>query len=360
MCINNDEIKHPGVILKSQLDEICMTNRELAFRVNASEKHISMIINGGKNISPAFAKKLSYVFDMTAADWLKIQADYDEYQLKLSEEENISQNEIQILKQIKEFTDYLLKTGKMYNNCGDATKVLQLRKLLRVSDLTVINQLHKHAAYRVQISDNAVIDPYVLFAWQRLCELETEKIQTASSLDIELLKKSISDIKILMFDKINNGIDELQKIFAKCGIAFTVVKNFRGAPVQGFIKKCDSGKLIMCLTIRRKRADTFWFTLFHEIGHIINGDYSQLFVDFSETKSDIENRADLFARKSLMSDNDYTKFVLSNNYKKYSSIAQFAKTQNVKPYIVIGRLQKEGYLDWSEFNQYIDMYDWVE
>lgn len=24
---------------------------------------------------------------------------------------------------------------------------------------------------------------------------------------------------------------------------------------------------------RRLNADSFWFTLFHEIGHIINGDY---------------------------------------------------------------------------------------
>ena len=43
-----------------------------------------------------------------------------------------------------------------------------------------------------------------------------------------------------MFLEINKAIDELKRIFAECGITFQVVKNFAGAPVQGFIKKVNN------------------------------------------------------------------------------------------------------------------------
>lgn len=42
------------------------------------------------------------------------------------------------------------------------------------------------------------------------------------------------------------------------------------SPVQGFIRKNDN-KIILSMTIRRAFADEFWFTLFHEIGHLLNG-----------------------------------------------------------------------------------------
>ena len=55
-------------------------------------------------------------------------------------------------------------------------------------------------------------------------------------------------------------------------IDFSVMKNFRGAPVQGYIFRRSDGVYQMVLTIRGAFADIFWFSLFHELGHIVNGD----------------------------------------------------------------------------------------
>jgi HTH-type transcriptional regulator/antitoxin HigA len=132
----------------------------------------------------------------------------------------------------------------------------------------------------------------------------------------------------------------LKKIFAECGIVFQVVKNFTGAPVQGFIKKNDN-KIILSMTIRRAFADEFWFTLFHEIGHLLNGDIvSTQFIDYADSRSDMEDKADEFARKTLINEEEYNAFISKNKLTE-EEIIKFAKEQEVKPFIVVGRIQKE-------------------
>lgn len=72
-----DFIIHPGETIEEAIDEINMSQKELAIRCGYSEKHISNVINGKKNISISFAKKLEYALGMDAIFWINLQANYD-------------------------------------------------------------------------------------------------------------------------------------------------------------------------------------------------------------------------------------------------------------------------------------------
>ena len=351
-------MKHPGEELQGKLNINGMSRKELALRTNVSEKHICTIVNGDKGISTAFARKLGYVFE-NPQYWITLQANYDAYQLKLQEENNISKEEIKLLKPLHDITAYFIEVGYMHNNCGDVSKVMQLRNFLQISDLTQIPKITYNAAYRAQLTNNVKVDPYVLFAWQRLCEKETENIATNKSIDKELLRSNIVKIKNAMYGDINEGIQEIQNILADCGIAFQVVRNFRGAPVQGFIKETIDGHLILCLTIRGKRADRFWFTLFHEIAHILNSDYKARFVDFDSVHGKTEQLADQYSSDVLIDPNKYHDFILSSDCTSWDRITAFAEAVKVKPFIVLGRLQNDGYLDWSDFPDKVTRYEWA-
>ena len=244
----------------------------------------------------------------------------------------------------------------MHNDCGDTEKVLQLRQILCVSDLTVIPNITYNAAYRAQINANTRIDPYVLFAWQRLCEKQMERDAFIGSFSIEMLRANITTIKRVMFSDFSKIQEELRKIFHTCGIGFGVVHHFRGAPVQGFIKRTDKGRVILCLTIRGKAADRFWFSLFHEIGHILNGDLDTRFVDFDSIKTASENAADQFARDALIPPMEYRKLLDSGTYTSYASIERFSNSIGVPAWIVIGRLHSDEWLDWSVFAKSIPSY----
>jgi len=137
------------------------------------------------------------------------------------------------------------------------------------------------------------------------------------------------------------------------------VQNFRGAPVQGFIKETADGRLILCLTIRGKRADRFWFTLFHEIAHILNGDNKTRFVDFDSVQGKTEQLADQYASDTLISPEKYRKFILSRDCTSWDRIIAFAEAVDVQPFIVLGRLQNDGYLDWADYPDKVVRYEWA-
>ena len=277
--LSRDLIIHPGETLLEVLEDREMTQKELAIRTGMSEKHISTILSGQKNISAAFAKKLEYALGIETEFWMNLQANYERELLEFEELNNISEQEICILKNLKEVIATWVSFGWLEENTNEANTVLDVRKIFGISNLLDTTKIKYAAAYRAQTKNS--VDPYVLFAWQRMCELLTDNIEVAKEIDLDKLRKKIPEIKEVMFLRANQIQKKLTNIFAECGIAFRIVPNFKGAPVQGFIKKKEDGSLILCMTIRQKFADIFWFTLFHEIAHILNGDTKNVFVDFS-------------------------------------------------------------------------------
>ncbi len=357
--LSPDFIIHPGETLTEVLEDMEMSQKELAVRTGMTEKHISTVVKGQKSISVAFAKKLEYALGIDASFWINLQANYDRELLEFEEVNNITEEELAILKPLRQIIEYFMARKQIDENANEAEQILCLRKILAVSNLTAIPKITYNAAYRAQVATNINVDAYILYAWQRICELLTRRISVSDELDISLLKKSIPNIKKLMFEDINIVQEKLEDIFAKCGIAFKIVKHFKGAPVQGFIKKTEDEKLILCMTIRQNRADIFWFTLFHEIGHIINGDIHQKFIDFNSIQSDSEAKADAFARDVLMNAEEYKEFVVNGDFSLYA-IDDFAQKQGVKNYIVIGRLQSDKIIGWDQYSEKIVYYKWAE
>ena len=356
--LSRDLIIHPGETLRDILEEREMSQRELAIRTGVTEKHISTIINGLKPISVVFAKKLEYVLEVDASFWINLQSNYDKELLDFEELNNISKDEFAVLKKLKDVLEYFAKIGILESGLSEASKVLETRKILRISRLNNIQEVSFNGAYRASAND--CLDKYVLFAWQRLCDIKTSEIQLETELDLSKLKEKIPYIKGIMFEDALKIQEKLTKIFSECGIAFAIVKSFTGAPVHGFIKQNESGKIILAMTIRRAYADIFWFTLFHEIAHIINGDIKQkLLVDYSFVENEIEKKANQMASNILINSDSYQDFIEKEDFS-LPSINKFANDQNVKNFIVIGRLQKDNYLKYSSYNGEKARYTWAE
>lgn len=349
--LSRDFIIHPGETLAEILEDREMSQRELAVRTGMTEKHVSTVIHGQKGISAAFAKKLEYALGIETSFWMNLQANYDRELLEFEEVNNITEDELGVLKQLKEVIEVWTSFGWLDGETNPAAMVLDFRMIFGISNLLDTPKISYAAAYRAQCKNNNV-DPYVLFAWQRMCELLTKNIDVADEVDIEKLREMIPDIKQVMFMRTNQIQKKLTAIFSECGIAFRIVPNFTGAPVQGFIKKTEDGTLILCMTLRQKFADIFWFTLFHEIAHILNGDTRHEFIDFDSVSGDMESKADSMAGEFLIDSKAYKKFVDAKGYKRASEIERFANSQNVRDYIVQGRLMKEEIIPWKARPRY--------
>lgn len=132
----------------------------------------------------------------------------------------------------------------------------------------------------------------------------------------------------------------LNSIFADCGIALVIMPSMSNSYFCG-VTFPMLNKIVMVLTPRGKEADRFWFTLFHEIGHVVNGHYKN-----SNYSEDNEAICDEFARNALIPSKEYDLFI-SKGVFTFNSINSFASSIDIDPGIVVGRLMKDGYVDYT-------------
>lgn len=349
-----DLLVHPGETIKEILDDKNMSQEELAIRTGYSPKHISEVVRGKKDISSEFANALEYAFGISSNFWMNLQNNYNKKVIEIKNLNSIQKEEFDILKQLNEVVKYCENTNIIETSSKKEITILSLRRLLNVNNLASISNLAiPQAAFRG--SKKIKTNIYVLYAWQKLCEISIRDINLSQKYDANKLKTKFEDIKSTMFLPAKKMIVELKKIFAECGIIFDVMKNFTGAPVQGFIQKKNE-QVVLCMTIRQAFADIFWFTLFHEIGHLLNNDFNDQYIDYQFTDSEIEQNADLFAQNTLINNDDYQKFAKKEQHTD-KEIIEFAKQQNVKPFIIVGRIQSE-LNDYTYKSKFKDRYIW--
>ena len=108
----------------------------------------------------------------------------------------------------------------------------------------------------------------------------------------------------------------------------------------------DKNKIVIGLTVRGKDSDKFWFSLFHEIGHILKGHISNI----NGTTDEDERDADIFARQTLIPDADFQSFAEQGDFS-VKGIKAFAVKEGIHAGIIVGRLQKEGFIKYSWRNE---------
>lgn len=356
--ISRELVIHPGETIADILDERGITQTELASQTGVSPAYVSKVIAGKKDISAKFAFALEYALGVPKSFWLNLQANYQAELMELNESETITDEEREARKSLNDIVKYLRQRGKMPVRESIDESIISLRKALKFSNIANLKEVVPEGAFRM--ASNMTVNPYVLGAWIRMCQLAGNGNSIATVFDISQVDKLIDEIKKIMTDKKSDIQTDLRTVMARYGIDFSVVRNFRGAPVHGYLSLKSDGVYQMVVTIRGAFADIFWFSLFHEIGHIVNGDVGRntRFLD-DGTDEQKEKKADLFASNKLIDSKKYAEFVERNDYS-IDAIITFAKTQEVMPYIVIGRLQKEKRLPYSRYSEYKLRYKWAE
>ncbi len=120
------------------------------------------------------------------------------------------------------------------------------------------------------------------------------------------------------------------------------------APISGSTRWLNITPLIQ-LTGRYNRNDSFWFTFFHETGHILLHGKKDIFlekVEYSDKDLRKENEADAFAIKWTLTKGEAAAITEAAPLSK-ENIRAFAKRFNTHPAIIIGRLQHKKLIPYS-------------
>lgn len=99
---------------------------------------------------------------------------------------------------------------------------------------------------------------------------------------------------------------------------------------------------VIGLTLRHDRLDNFWFTLFHEVGHVLLhlGEDQRSFFDDTEggDHSRLEEEANEFALNHLIPEWEWKRI---QNLKQAEDIKSEAKRLKINPAIIAGRLRRQ-------------------
>lgn len=336
----------PGATIKEQLNERGMSQKEFAARMNMSEKHISKLINGEVQLTQETAVRLEMVLGVPAKFWNNLEAIYREKIIK-AEAENAMDADAEIAKQFP--YSEMAKFGWVPNTRDVKEKVVNLRKYFEVVELSLLGseQITRIACRRLAITEKGDL---ALMAWAQEAKLKARAVQTAS-INIKDLISVVPEIRNMTVLKPKEFCPRIKKCLADCGIALVLLPHFKGSFLQGasFI---DGNKIVVGLTVRGKDADKFWFSLFHELAHIVLGHVGQA----NGTTEDDEKAADKWSSDTLISFDDFETFKEKKDYSQ-KSVLQFAKAQGIAPGIVVGRMQLEGMIKYSMLNNLKEKYE---
>lgn len=103
------------------------------------------------------------------------------------------------------------------------------------------------------------------------------------------------------------------------------------------------GHPVVALTLRYDRIDSFWFTLMHELGHIVAGHQGSYLDDLGNLElTEEEAEANRLAADWLIEPEALQGFVAKHRPRfSRKAIEEFARSQGRHPGIILGRLQND-------------------
>ena len=337
---------HPGETLEEKLQEMGMGPKEFAIRTGKPEKTIIAVIKGNSAITPDMAIQFESVTRIPAHFWMNSQRHYDEYIAREKRKEMIAQSvEWARLFPISD----MIKKGWLPVSTGIEERTTELLSFFSISSPAAwkdyyFNQELK-VAFRISLAHTN--EPYAISAWLRKGELQAAELPT-NNYSEKSFKEILPEIKTLMAQQPADFFVQLQAICLKAGVKVVHTPCLPKAPVSGSTRWLNDTPFIQ-LTGRYKRNDTFWFTFFHEAGHILLHGKKDIFlenIEYPDKINDKELEADRFAVKWTLPE-DEEKEILAAIPLNEEKVRMFAQKFNTHPAIIIGRLQYKGYIPYT-------------
>ena len=347
----------PGEYLEEVIEDLGMTKGELAKRMNRPAPKLSAIFKGDKAVTPDTALKLEKVVGVPAHVWTGREA---EYRLALArshheEEQKRLKEESQLVKRFP-YAD-LVKLGVVAKKTRPTEKAIELQKFFGVASLKTVLSLRRYqAAFRAGRHERS---PEAVAAWLRIGELQAQRMRCAS-FQKRRLKDSLESVRTMTLQSPEDFQENLYQLLADSGVALAVCPHFPGTYAHGATFWLGRNKAVVMMTLRYKWADVFWFSLFHELGHILFHNRQAVILegkDADSTRKTLEEEADQFAADTLILPGAYKAFLKASRFFA-EDIDRFARKVGISPGIVVGRLQKEGHIRPSWHNSLRIRFEW--
>ncbi len=342
------EVFPPGEFIRDELEAKGWTQTDLAVILGRPLKAVSEILMGKRAITPETAKGLGEAFGVDPQFWMNLESVYR-------------------LSQVKEQSGDVARRAKLYGAApvkdmirrhwiNDAEDVAGLER--EVFNFFAVDSVESITSMSVAVSARKSTDydkttPPQL-AWYFRAKQIAATLQVSQyreekfdQLIAELLRLTASELEVR----------RVPRILAEFGIRFMVIEHLPRTRIDGAAFWLNQDSPAVAVSIRLDRIDSFWFTLFHELGHVLyrhsQGVDDGIAGDGPSSSPgelpDPEIMANDFARDRLVSGKEIDSFIarIRPLYSR-ARINQFANRIKVHPGIIIGQLQRREEIKYSQ------------
>lgn len=341
---NNLMAFHPGYYVEEIIDDMEITQEEFATRLGTTPKTVSKLVSGQINLTSDLAQKLSVMLGTGIDVWLNIQTTYVQKKMEI-EQKRLLDEQSDIVKFID--YNYFVENGFLTPARKSEDKIINLCSYLKVSNLSAFKEHDFLVNFRAGVSQIETKNLINAQIWIQTAMNIAKKSQV-KPFNAALVRNYIPEIRLMTVQSPNIFIPRLHEIFCECGVSFVLLPHLKNSGINGAVRWIGEEKVILAMNDRRNFSDTFWFSLFHEIKHVLQQKLKTTFISASihemmQTDDKFERDADSFAQEALVPKDAYKQFINNRRYSD-SDIVSFANSIGIHPGIVVGRLQHDGHI----------------
>ena len=328
----------PGYFIREQMEIRNWTQEDLAEVLGITGKHLNKILQEKQPLSLDMAKVLGEVFNTSAQYWINIDTGY---RLWLDGTKSVEE-----------------ESADMKSIIYGRMPILDMIKKGWIKKPTTLKELEKVVLefWNIQKLNFEMIDKNIVSCLTRKSDAFNQYNASYAATWYQMARKVASKYKAVPYDKkalrqlfdnlhhytyIDNGIEQFIKELNKTGVIFFVLPHLNKTYLDGAAFMFNKNPVVV-YTGRYKRIDNFWFTIAHEIAHVLEHlNNERIFVldNLREVEeNDIEKEATDMASQKLKHI-EITQFL--NPYMHYlttSKVEECAAKYEVHPSIIVGQL----------------------
>ena len=339
----------PGEFIKEELEARNWRQEDLAEILGMSLKSVNKLMMNKQAITIEAARLLSKAFGQSPQYWANLDTNY---RLRLQNDtarEKTVETKANIYKYmpIKEMMRKgWIEPGKDIDKLVDEIKSFWNVRFLDFSflDKILLPNFRKSEAF-------TQYNKYYALTWFRMAK-KCAKIYRASKYNRTSLEELGSNLH--RYTGTQNGVMLFLKGLNKTGVKFFVLSHLQKTYIDG-ASFYDKANPVIVYTKRYDRLDNFWFTVAHEIAHILLHlkKEDDFFIDnLDELVTEVERETDGFAANMLRANEILEYFEPFRKYISTARVMNFAQILEIDPAIIVGVLQHYGMLSRKNLNRF--------
>lgn len=341
----------PGEFIKEEMEARNWTNEDLAQVLGLNPKTISELLNNKQRVTIDTAKVLSEAFGQSPQYWLNLD---NNYRLRLKENNNESDVEIKSKIYERMPVNDMVKKGWI-RKFKDADELKNIFINFWQMDKFDLNSLENLIVPHCRKSDAyESLNKYFILTWTQKAKLSSEKFNAP-----DFNKKALRNLakEITTYSVLKTGVSKFLTELNSTGVKFFSLSHLPRTSLDGASFMHENNPIIV-YTKRYDRLDNFWFTIAHEIGHVLlhikNED--DFYIDDlkSEGEFEYESEANKFAEKILRVEEILNYFAEYKHYTSAYRVEEAREELNISPAIIVGILKYYGILAYNRLNQFTE------